>query len=106
MLVVHSMQAFKAMWDTPTALSHILQMPSGAAFLSSTPECLYTRTDSAVASEAVAGTRARGAGAGLGLRCTARWAAEQRDAGRQAIANKRCCGRAPPLLLQMHAGAR
>lgn len=38
------------------------QMPSGAAFLGSTPECLYTRTGSAVASEAVAGTRARGAG--------------------------------------------
>jgi hypothetical protein len=39
-----------------------LQMPSGATFLGSTPECLYTRTGTAVASEAVAGTRARGAG--------------------------------------------
>ena len=38
-------------------------MPSGASFLGSTPECLYTRTGAAVASEAVAGTRARGAGA-------------------------------------------
>lgn len=37
-------------------------MPSGACFLGSTPECLYTRTGSDVASEAVAGTRARGAG--------------------------------------------
>jgi hypothetical protein len=37
-------------------------MPSGATFLGSTPECLYTRTGTAVASEAVAGTRARGAG--------------------------------------------
>lgn len=37
-------------------------MPSGACFVGSTPECLYTRTGTAVASEAVAGTRARGAG--------------------------------------------
>lgn len=43
-----------------------VQMPSGAAFLGSTPECLYTRTGTAVASEAVAGTRARGAGAAAG----------------------------------------
>jgi hypothetical protein len=50
------------------------QVPSGASFLGSTPECLYTRTGAAVASEAVAGTRARGAGepAGEGLACLRR----------------------------------
>lgn len=37
-----------------------LQLPSGASFISSTPEQLYVRTGSAVASEAVAGTRPRG----------------------------------------------
>ena len=37
-----------------------LQLHSGAAFISSTPEQLYVRTGSAVASEAVAGTRPRG----------------------------------------------
>lgn len=46
----------------PRAYQVLLQLPSGATFLSSTPECLYTRTGTAVASEAVAGTRARGAG--------------------------------------------
>lgn len=50
----------------PRAYQLLLQMPSGASFLGSTPECLYTRTGSAVASEAVAGTRARGAGASAG----------------------------------------
>ena len=37
-----------------------LQLPSGATFISSTPEQLYVRRGSAVASEAVAGTRPRG----------------------------------------------
>ena len=37
-----------------------LQLSSGAAFISSTPEQLYMRSGSAVASEAVAGTRPRG----------------------------------------------
>ena len=46
----------------PRAYQLALQMPSGATFLGSTPECLYARTGAAVASEAVAGTRARGAG--------------------------------------------
>eukprot|EP00887_Chlorella_sp_A99_P005642 scaffold1.g5642.t1 len=46
----------------PRAYQVALQMPSGAIFLSSTPECLYARTGDAVASEAVAGTRARGRG--------------------------------------------
>ncbi|GAB4817906.1 hypothetical protein N2152v2_004952 [Parachlorella kessleri] len=46
----------------PRAYQVLLQLPSGATFLGSTPECLYTRTGRAVASEAVAGTRARGAG--------------------------------------------
>ena len=37
-----------------------LQLPSGATFISSTPEQLYVRRGRAVASEAVAGTRPRG----------------------------------------------
>lgn len=37
-----------------------MQQPSGACFLGSTPEQLYIRTESAVASEAVAATRPRG----------------------------------------------
>jgi hypothetical protein len=45
----------------PRAYQLLLQMPSGATFLGSTPECLYARSGRAVASEAVAGTRARGA---------------------------------------------
>ena len=35
-------------------------MPGGSAFLACTPEQLYARTGRAVASEAVAATRARG----------------------------------------------
>ena len=37
-----------------------LQLPSGATFISSTPEQLYVRRGRAVASEAIAGTRPRG----------------------------------------------
>lgn len=46
----------------PRAYQLALRLPSGATFLASTPECLYARSGDAVASEAVAGTRARGAG--------------------------------------------
>jgi isochorismate synthase/2-succinyl-5-enolpyruvyl-6-hydroxy-3-cyclohexene-1-carboxylate synthase/2-succinyl-6-hydroxy-2,4-cyclohexadiene-1-carboxylate synthase/O-succinylbenzoate synthase len=46
----------------PRAYQCLLHLPSGAAFLASTPERLYARTGAAVASEAVAGTRPRGAG--------------------------------------------
>lgn len=46
----------------PRAYQILLQLPSGTTFLASTPECLYTRSGSDVASEAVAGTRARGPG--------------------------------------------
>ncbi len=46
---------------TPTrGLQVALQLPSGATFISSTPEQLYVRRGQAVASEAVAGTRPRG----------------------------------------------
>eukprot|EP00873_Tetraselmis_striata_P011091 jgi/Tetstr1/431355/TSEL_021046.t1 len=38
----------------------LLRMPNGDAFLGSTPERLFCRTGTAVASEAVAGSRARG----------------------------------------------
>ena len=38
----------------------LLQLPSGATFLGSTPELLYERSGSCVASEAVAATRPRG----------------------------------------------
>ena len=38
----------------------LLQLPSGATFLGSTPELLYERSGSRVASEAVAATRPRG----------------------------------------------
>lgn len=44
----------------PRAYQLLLRLPSGATFLGSTPEQLYTRTGLAVASEAVAGTRPRG----------------------------------------------
>jgi isochorismate synthase / 2-succinyl-5-enolpyruvyl-6-hydroxy-3-cyclohexene-1-carboxylate synthase / 2-succinyl-6-hydroxy-2,4-cyclohexadiene-1-carboxylate synthase / o-succinylbenzoate synthase len=46
----------------PRAYQVFLQLSSGTTFLASTPECLYTRSGSDVASEAVAGTRARGSG--------------------------------------------
>ncbi len=46
----------------PRAYQVFLQLPSGTTFLASTPECLYTRSGVDVASEAVAGTRARGSG--------------------------------------------
>jgi isochorismate synthase len=46
----------------PRAYQVALQLPSGQTFVASTPERLYARTGDAVASEAVAGTRARGAG--------------------------------------------
>ncbi|KAG7671813.1 putative Protein PHYLLO, chloroplastic [Nannochloris sp. 'desiccata'] len=46
----------------PRAYQIFFQLPSRTAFLASTPECLYTRSGSDVASEAVAGTRARGSG--------------------------------------------
>lgn len=46
----------------PRAYQFMLALPSGVTFLGSTPECLYTRTGRAIASEAVAGTRGRGPG--------------------------------------------
>jgi isochorismate synthase/2-succinyl-5-enolpyruvyl-6-hydroxy-3-cyclohexene-1-carboxylate synthase/2-succinyl-6-hydroxy-2,4-cyclohexadiene-1-carboxylate synthase/O-succinylbenzoate synthase len=46
----------------PRAYQTLITLPSGTSFISSTPECLYRRTERNVASEAVAGTRARGAG--------------------------------------------
>lgn len=46
----------------PRAYQTLITLPSGTCFISSTPECLYRRTGRNVASEAVAGTRARGAG--------------------------------------------
>ena len=46
----------------PRAYQICLQLSSGTTFLASTPECLYTRSGADVASEAVAGTRARGPG--------------------------------------------
>lgn len=44
----------------PRAYQLALRLPGGAAFVASTPEQLYVRNGAAVASEAVAGTRARG----------------------------------------------
>ena len=44
----------------PRAYQLYLQLPGGAVFLGSTPEQLYSRTQRAVASEAVAATRPRG----------------------------------------------
>ena len=44
----------------PRSYQILVQQPSGACFLGSTPEQLYIRTGSAVASEAVAATRPRG----------------------------------------------
>lgn len=44
----------------PRAYQLALQLPGGATFVASTPEQLYMRAGDAVASEAVAGTRARG----------------------------------------------
>lgn len=44
----------------PRSYQILLQQPGGACFLGSTPEQLYVRTASAVASEAVAATRPRG----------------------------------------------
>ncbi|KAK9837268.1 hypothetical protein WJX81_002656 [Elliptochloris bilobata] len=44
----------------PRSYQAFLQVPGGAAFLACTPEQLYARTGRAVASEAVAATRARG----------------------------------------------
>ena len=44
----------------PRGYQYMMQLSSGAAFLGSTPEQLYARTGSHVASEAVAATRARG----------------------------------------------
>ena len=46
----------------PRAYQVMIQLPSGTTFVSSTPECLYSRTGRYVVSEAVAGTRARGPG--------------------------------------------
>ena len=44
----------------PRAFQLMLQTPEGATFLGSTPELLYKRCGSRVASEAVAATRPRG----------------------------------------------
>ena len=44
----------------PRSYQIYVQLPSGACFLGSTPEQLYARSGSAVASEAVAATRPRG----------------------------------------------
>ena len=44
----------------PRAYQLALALPGGATFVASTPEQLYVRNGAAVASEAVAGTRARG----------------------------------------------
>lgn len=44
----------------PRSYQILLQQPGGACFLGSTPEQLYIRTGTAVASEAVAATRPRG----------------------------------------------
>ena len=48
----------------------MLQLGSGAAFLGSSPEQLYARTGSHVASEAVAATRARGTPGASSAACT------------------------------------
>lgn len=76
-----------------------LQMPSGAAFLGSTPECLYTRTGTAVASEAVAGTRARGAGAAVGTGAAAGLVLVNAGFRVRVCGNEMstCCLRAGPL---------
>ena len=46
----------------PRAYQVALQLASGTTFIASTPERLYARTGTAVSSEAIAGTRARGPG--------------------------------------------
>lgn len=46
----------------PKAYQFLLQMPNGQCFLGCTPERLYARSGQEVVSEAVAGTRGRGAG--------------------------------------------
>ena len=65
----------------PRAYQVALRMPSGACFVSSTPECLYSRTGRDVASEAVAGTRGRGAG-GAPRACRHARAQQQQPAAR------------------------
>ena len=49
----------------PRAYQIMIQLSSGQSFISSTPECLYSRTGNFISSEAVAGTRARGPGGNL-----------------------------------------
>ena len=44
----------------PRAYQALLRLPSGATFLSSTPEQLFRQCGSAIVTEAVAGTRPRG----------------------------------------------
>lgn len=46
----------------PKAYQFLMQMPNGQCFLGCTPERLYARSGQEVVSEAVAGTRGRGAG--------------------------------------------
>lgn len=46
----------------PKAYQFLLRLPTGEVFLGCTPERLYARTGDSVVSEAVAGTRSRGAG--------------------------------------------
>ena len=48
----------------PRGYQYMLQLGTGAAFLGSSPEQLYARSGSHVASEAVAATRARGSPGG------------------------------------------
>ncbi|BFI28545.1 menaquinone-specific isochorismate synthase [Marchantia polymorpha subsp. ruderalis] len=47
----------------PSAYQFAIQVPDGSAFIGSSPERLFARDGLLVASEAVAGTRARGSGA-------------------------------------------
>jgi isochorismate synthase / 2-succinyl-5-enolpyruvyl-6-hydroxy-3-cyclohexene-1-carboxylate synthase / 2-succinyl-6-hydroxy-2,4-cyclohexadiene-1-carboxylate synthase / o-succinylbenzoate synthase len=61
--VIDPLALLQALQDRdPRAYQVMLQLPSGTTFLASTPERLYARTGQDVASEAVAGTRARGPG--------------------------------------------
>ena len=60
LLVGDCLSVFCLQERDPRAYQLYLQLPGGAVFLGSTPEQLYSRTQRAVASEAVAATRPRG----------------------------------------------
>ena len=80
-----SLQVLEALQEKDsTAYQLLLRLPSGATFLSCTPERLYSRRGVNVASEAVAGTRPRGTQGNESL-------AKEANKGIQALANFEGC---------------